>query len=126
MEGRCDGVALNARVKTGVGEKPSSQGTVAIEVTRLDGERQSEAPTGSTHSSSDSARAPAPSTERGRRIYARGLRISDLPALPWAVYGTRIAWFGAGNAAVAMRHDVTCLWPVSRRPTLSWRRLVPP
>lgn len=40
-----------------------------------------------------------------RRLYARRLWISDLLALIWVVYGTQIAWFGLGNAQVAMAED---------------------
>jgi exopolysaccharide biosynthesis polyprenyl glycosylphosphotransferase len=31
--------------------------------------------------------------------------ITDLLVLVWVVYGAQIAWFGAGNATVAMAHD---------------------
>lgn len=40
-----------------------------------------------------------------RQLYARRLWVSDLLVLVWVVYGTQIAWFGLGNAQVAMRHD---------------------
>ncbi len=40
-----------------------------------------------------------------RRGYQRRLWISDLLAIVWVVYGTQIAWFGLGNAQVAMAGD---------------------
>lgn len=43
--------------------------------------------------------------DRWRDRYARRLWLTDLAALVWVVYGTQIAWFGLGNAAVAMRED---------------------
>jgi len=54
--------------------------------------------------------APSPATAyRGprdwRRRYASLLRLTDLLVLIWVVYGTQIAWFGFGNAQVAIRED---------------------
>ncbi|CAN5424231.1 sugar transferase [soil metagenome] len=43
--------------------------------------------------------------DRWRQHYARRIWFSDLIILVWVVYGTQIAWFGLGNAAVAMRAD---------------------
>ncbi|WP_460772515.1 sugar transferase [Microbacterium sp. GXF7504] len=40
-----------------------------------------------------------------RSRYARRLWISDFVALVWVVYGTQIAWFGLGNAQLAMSAD---------------------
>jgi exopolysaccharide biosynthesis polyprenyl glycosylphosphotransferase len=40
-----------------------------------------------------------------RRLYGRRLWITDLLALIWVVYGTQIAWFGLGNAQVAIAED---------------------
>ncbi len=40
-----------------------------------------------------------------RRRYAALLRVTDLLVLVWVVYGTQIAWFGFGNAQVAIRED---------------------
>lgn len=63
---------------------------------------------------SDSARqalttGPIQTSERTpknwRRGYQRRLWISDLLAIVWVVYGTQIAWFGLGNAQVAMAGD---------------------
>jgi exopolysaccharide biosynthesis polyprenyl glycosylphosphotransferase len=47
---------------------------------------------------------PAP-TFNWRKRYARSLWISDLLVLVWVVFGTQIAWFGLGNAGVAIRED---------------------
>ncbi|MEV7692882.1 sugar transferase [Microbacterium sp. NPDC089189] len=46
----------------------------------------------------DDARVPA----NWRRSYQRRLWITDFLALVWVVYGTQIAWFGLGNAQLAM------------------------
>lgn len=46
-----------------------------------------------------------PPADRWRQRYARCLWFSDLLVLVWVVYGTQIAWFGAGNAEVSMRED---------------------
>jgi exopolysaccharide biosynthesis polyprenyl glycosylphosphotransferase len=42
-----------------------------------------------------------------RRGYSRRLWFSDLMVLIWVVYGTQIAWFGFGGAAIVMREDRT-------------------
>lgn len=54
-----------------------------------------------------SAALASPMRRRGgwRRRYARRLLLTDFLALIWVVYGTQIAWFGTGNAAVATAHD---------------------
>ncbi|MFT4211133.1 MAG: sugar transferase [Microbacterium sp.] len=44
-------------------------------------------------------------TSNWRRAYALRLWISDLLVLVWVAYGTQIAWFGAGEAQIAMRDD---------------------
>ena len=51
-----------------------------------------------------STAVPAP-VDRWRQRYARRIWFSDLLVLVWVVYGTQIAWFGLGNAEVAMRAD---------------------
>lgn len=43
--------------------------------------------------------------DRWRQRYARRIWFTDLLALIWVVYGTQIAWFGFGNAEIAMRED---------------------
>lgn len=43
--------------------------------------------------------------DRWRQRLARRIWLSDLLVLVWVVYGTQIAWFGLGNAAVTMRED---------------------
>ncbi|KAA9084150.1 sugar transferase [Microbacterium radiodurans] len=40
-----------------------------------------------------------------RRRYTRVLWITDLLVLIWVVYGTQIAWFGLGNAQLAISND---------------------
>ena len=49
--------------------------------------------------------SPSPRTFNWRKRYARNLWISDLLVLVWVVFGTQIAWFGLGNADVAIRED---------------------
>jgi hypothetical protein len=62
--------------------------------------RPASGPTTSTGSvSTPPARVP------WRRRYARRIWFSDLLVLIWVVYGTQIAWFGLGNAEIAMRED---------------------
>lgn len=51
------------------------------------------------------AKVPPPKASRWRRAYARRLMITDFLVLVWVVYGAQIAWFGTGNALVAMAHD---------------------
>jgi exopolysaccharide biosynthesis polyprenyl glycosylphosphotransferase len=46
-----------------------------------------------------------PPADNWRQRYARRTWLTDLLALIWVVYGTQIAWFGLGNAEVAMRAD---------------------
>ena len=46
-----------------------------------------------------------PRDVRWRSRYARRLLFSDLLVLIWAVYGTQMVWFGAGNAQMAIRQD---------------------
>ncbi|WP_396653830.1 sugar transferase [Microbacterium sp. ARD31] len=46
-----------------------------------------------------------PPADNWRQRYARRIWATDLLALVWVVYGTQIAWFGLGNAQVAMRED---------------------
>jgi exopolysaccharide biosynthesis polyprenyl glycosylphosphotransferase len=46
-----------------------------------------------------------PARDPWRRRYARRIWFSDLLVLIWVVYGTQIAWFGLGNAEIAMRED---------------------
>ncbi|MET3469463.1 sugar transferase [Microbacterium sp. 1262] len=55
----------------------------------------------STPSSATAYRGP----RDWRRRYASLLRLTDLLVLIWVVYGTQIAWFGFGNAQVAIRED---------------------
>ena len=46
-----------------------------------------------------------PARDPWRQRYARRIWFSDLLVLVWVVYGTQIAWFGLGNAEIAMRED---------------------
>ncbi len=58
---------------------------------------------------------PTPAAARPfdwRRSYQRRLWITDFLALVWVIYGTQIAWFGLGNAQVAISQD-SRLNPVS-------------
>lgn len=59
-----------------------------------------------------------------RRGYQRRLWISDLLAVVWVVYGTQIAWFGLGNAQVALAHDSrwtdVSYWAFSAILVLAW------
>lgn len=48
--------------------------------------------------------APAP-LDDWRRRFQRRLVLSDFLVLMWVVFGTQIAWFGFGNAQVAIRDD---------------------
>jgi exopolysaccharide biosynthesis polyprenyl glycosylphosphotransferase len=52
------------------------------------------------------ASVPTPTpADNWRQRYARRTWLTDLLSLVWVVYGTQIAWFGLGNAEVAMRAD---------------------
>ncbi|MCC2034065.1 sugar transferase [Microbacterium sp. BWT-G7] len=46
--------------------------------------------------------APTATSPRWRALYARRLFVSDFLVLVWVVYGAQIAWFGLGNAQIAM------------------------
>jgi exopolysaccharide biosynthesis polyprenyl glycosylphosphotransferase len=46
-----------------------------------------------------------PRSDRWRQRYGRRIWFSDILVLIWVVYGTQIAWFGLGNAQIAMRED---------------------
>ncbi|MEV8268618.1 sugar transferase [Microbacterium sp. NPDC076911] len=69
-------------------------------------------------------RSAAASTRDWRKRYALRLYVSDLLVLVWVVFGTQIAWFGMGNADLAMRHDVRITelsyWIVSAVLVLLW------
>ncbi|MBD3751874.1 MAG: sugar transferase [Micrococcales bacterium] len=41
-----------------------------------------------------------------QRRYTRLLWISDAVVLVWVVFGTQILWFGTGNVAIALQHDL--------------------
>ncbi len=56
---------------------------------------------GATHRTMSSA----PPESDWRRRFQRRLVITDLLALVWVVFGTQIAWFGFGNAQLAMSVD---------------------
>lgn len=58
-----------------------------------------------SRSVSGESNGSAPPAPRWRRAYARRLIITDFLVLVWVVYGAQIAWFGTGNATVAMAHD---------------------
>lgn len=58
--------------------------------------------TATSPSPSDPVAAPTP---RWRERYARRLWVSDLVVLISVVYGTQFAWFGFGQADVAIRED---------------------
>ncbi|WP_396668817.1 sugar transferase [Microbacterium sp. R86528] len=76
------------------------------------------APTGAT------VHATAAPARDWRKRYALRLYISDLLVLVWVVFGTQIAWFGMGNADLAMRSDVRITelsyWIVSSVLVLLW------
>lgn len=48
---------------------------------------------------------PKPHIDDWRRRFQRRLVLSDLLVLVWVVFGTQIAWFGFGNAQLAIRDD---------------------
>ncbi|MCK6068096.1 MULTISPECIES: sugar transferase [Microbacterium] len=68
--------------------------------------------------------ASAPPAPRWRQSYARRLIITDFLILVWVVYGAQIAWFGTGNAMIAMARDarITDLsyWGFSAVLVLAW------
>jgi exopolysaccharide biosynthesis polyprenyl glycosylphosphotransferase len=49
--------------------------------------------------------SPLPPLEDWRRRFQRRLVFTDLLALIWVVFGTQIAWFGFGNAQLAIAED---------------------
>jgi exopolysaccharide biosynthesis polyprenyl glycosylphosphotransferase len=49
--------------------------------------------------------ALTPSSEDWRRLFQRRLVLTDLLSLVWVVFGTQIAWFGFGNAQLAISAD---------------------
>jgi exopolysaccharide biosynthesis polyprenyl glycosylphosphotransferase len=49
--------------------------------------------------------SPPPASEDWRRSFLRRLVLTDLLALVWVVFGTQIAWFGFGNAQLAIDAD---------------------
>jgi exopolysaccharide biosynthesis polyprenyl glycosylphosphotransferase len=49
--------------------------------------------------------SPFPPPEDWRRRFQRRLVFTDLLALVWVVFGTQIAWFGLGNAQLAIDAD---------------------
>ncbi|MBF4561451.1 sugar transferase [Microbacterium sp. VKM Ac-2870] len=50
-------------------------------------------------------RPAAPPFNDWRRRFQRRLIVSDFLVLVWVVFGTQIAWFGFGNAQLAIRDD---------------------
>ncbi|TXK16047.1 sugar transferase [Microbacterium wangchenii] len=65
-----------------------------------------DSPEAATASTTESLTGPAtPKPPRWRRAYTRRLIVTDFLVLVWVVYGAQIAWFGTGNATVAMAHD---------------------
>ncbi|TFV84140.1 exopolysaccharide biosynthesis polyprenyl glycosylphosphotransferase [Microbacterium sp. dk485] len=64
-------------------------------------------PKAATASATESLTGPlaSPKAPRWRRAYSRRLIVTDFLVLVWVVYGAQIAWFGTGNATVAMAHD---------------------
>jgi len=50
-------------------------------------------------------RPAAPPFNDWRRRFQRRLIVSDVLVLTWVVFGTQIAWFGFGNAQLAIRDD---------------------
>lgn len=87
-----------------------------------DGDNPLETHTRLADTSSVSRTAHSP--DRWRERYALRLRISDLLVLVWVVYGTQIAWFGAGEAQVTMSEDVRVTdlsyWIFSAGLVLAW------
>lgn len=64
------------------------------------------APAGASTQATSTMRPAAPPFNDWRRRFQRRLVVSDFLVLTWAVFGAQIAWFGFGNAQVAMRDDV--------------------
>ncbi|HJL11891.1 MAG TPA: sugar transferase [Polyangiaceae bacterium LLY-WYZ-15_(1-7)] len=62
--------------------------------------------------------------QRWQSRYKRRLWVSDLVVLVWVVFGTQIFWFGTGNAAVSLAHDVrftvVSYWSASALLVLLW------
>lgn len=62
--------------------------------------------------------------DRWRQRYRRNLIVTDLAALVWVVYGTQLAWFGMGNAAIDARlnSSITDLsyWTFSALLVVAW------
>lgn len=79
-------------------DQPIAESTDAV--TKVTSVRPASGPTMSTGSVSK-----PPARDPWRRRYARRIWFSDLLVLIWVVYGTQIAWFGLGNAEIAMRED---------------------
>jgi exopolysaccharide biosynthesis polyprenyl glycosylphosphotransferase len=79
--------------------------------------------TSETPAGGGEAGSPRPAS-RWREIYARRLWVSDLLVLVAVAYGTQIAWFGVGEAQVAMREDsrITDLsyWAFSAGLVVAW------
>jgi len=61
---------------------------------------------GASTQATSTMRPAAPPFNDWRRRFQRRLIVSDFLVLTWAVFGAQIAWFGFGNAQVAMRDDV--------------------
>ena len=64
------------------------------------------APADASTQAPSTMRPAAPPFNDWRRRFQRRLIVSDFLVLTWAVFGAQIAWFGFGNAQVAMRDDV--------------------
>ncbi|QEW04755.1 sugar transferase [Microbacterium lushaniae] len=58
-----------------------------------------------TSSSGQAREGVRPIPSKWRHTYARRLLLTDFLVLVWVVYGAQIAWFGMGNATVAMAND---------------------
>ncbi|EIC07910.1 exopolysaccharide biosynthesis polyprenyl glycosylphosphotransferase [Microbacterium laevaniformans OR221] len=63
------------------------------------------APAGVSTQATSTMRPAAPPFNDWRRRFQRRLVVSDFLVLTWAVFGAQIAWFGFGNAQIAMRDD---------------------
>ncbi|MDC7803557.1 sugar transferase [Sphingomonas sp. BLCC-B65] len=63
------------------------------------------APAGASTQATSTMRPAAPPFNDWRRRFQRRLIVSDFLVLTWAVFGAQIAWFGFGNAQIAMRDD---------------------